>query len=98
MPRMPRPTVLVSRRQVEERVDILKRLDVEKALPIFQALGLPPAVHDVTGLPVGQAEIVLATMHKVRVQMGAKFFTVTELKASKDWLRERHWVIPGEER
>ena len=61
----------------EERLRILRQLDVEAAVKMYGATGNYITPH-----------AALASLHKVRVQKKMrKFFTQTQINASRIWLR-----------
>jgi hypothetical protein len=77
-------------------IDILRRLDIEQAKfragPIFNA---PGGLKD-SGEYAGPDEVVLASMHKVRLEFG-HHFTDVERQTSHDWLLSNGWRLPDAE-
>ena len=71
----------------EERLRIMRDLDVDAALPSFRKFGFAPARHPITGMPVPEREVVLCSLHYGRVKDTVNF-TSWERAVSRAWLSE----------
>lgn len=76
-----------------EKFRILKTLDVAAARLEFRKFDFPVAYLD-DGTPVSEDTVILATLHKARLQQ-PKLFSRVEKDTSRRWLLDNGFELPN---